>query len=96
MICVHCRIREHTKCPGRGWCDCQHRDKVVEAAHAAILHPEPNGSVVIPANTLEAGDEVRITMTGLMALGEGFRRLFAKLSPDPNDLSQHRRSHSQY
>lgn len=25
MICEPCREREHERCPGGSWCDCQHR-----------------------------------------------------------------------
>lgn len=28
MICPRCRNKEHAKCKGKSWCDCQHRKTV--------------------------------------------------------------------
>lgn len=28
MICQPCRDRDHAKCPGQTWCNCQHREIV--------------------------------------------------------------------
>jgi hypothetical protein len=36
MICQPCKAKQHGKCKGGSWCDCQHKDKEAVSNERAV------------------------------------------------------------